>query len=87
MSVIQLQPGDTVYAAKDIYNDGSLPGYADDAPLAPKNTRGVIVNTGHLEESPETVLFLVRFEDADLSLGPAIGCWLQDLSVAPESDG
>jgi nitrogen fixation protein NifZ len=79
-----LQQGDVVYAAQSIYNDGSLPEHGEDAVLAPAGSRGVIVNIGHLEQQPEQILFLVRFEDQDEEalLGPPIGCWPDDLSAS-----
>jgi nitrogen fixation protein NifZ len=83
MRLEQLNPGDVVYAATEIRNDGGIPGLPDDAVLATSGTRGVIVNIGHLEENPDRELFLVRFEDADLDLGPPTGCWPEELSVEP----
>lgn len=85
MSLTELQPGDTIYAAKTLTNDGSLNGLADDAVLAHPGTRGVIINIGHLEEDPQAQLYLVRFEDAQANLGPAIGCWPEELSAAPQA--
>ncbi|MES9990914.1 MAG: nitrogen fixation protein NifZ [Candidatus Thiodiazotropha sp.] len=78
----QLNPGDMVYAASHIYNDGGIPEIADDALLAKPGTRGVIVETGHLEEAPQRSVFLVRFEDKDLNLGPPTGCWAEELSAS-----
>lgn len=83
MNLKQLQPGDVVYAACAIENDGSLPTVADTALIATPGTRGVIVNIGHLEEDPERELCLVRFEDAELNLGPPTGCWPEELSTEP----
>lgn len=84
MDIEQLQPGDTVYAASHIYNDGGIPEIADDALLAEPGCRGVIIETGHLEEMPERKVFLVRFEDKALNLGPATGCWPEELSAMPQ---
>ena len=81
MELNQLQPGDTVYAAAHIYNDGSIPQLGEDALLAAPGARGVIIETGHLEEAPQRTVFLVRFEDADLNLGPPTGCWPEELSA------
>jgi nitrogen fixation protein NifZ len=81
MTLDELTPGDRVYAAADIINDGSLPGLPADALVAATGTRGVIVNIGHLEEDPERALYLVRFEDLDLVLGPPTGCWPEELSA------
>ena len=81
MNLEQLNPGDIVYAATEIRNDGGIPELADDALIATPGTRGVVVNIGHLEENPERELFLVRFEDAGLNLGPPTGCWPEELSA------
>lgn len=88
MSLHELNPGDIVFAAKTIINDGSVPGLADKAILAEKGTRGVIINTGHLEEEPTRELMLVRFETENKNLGPAIGCWFEELSakIEPSQD-
>jgi nitrogen fixation protein NifZ len=77
----QLNPGDMVYAASHIYNDGGIPDIPDDTLLAKPGTRGVIVETGHLEEAPERAVFLVRFEDSEMNLGPPAGCWSEELSA------
>jgi nitrogen fixation protein NifZ len=81
MNLEQLSKGDMVYAASHIYNDGSIPNLGEDQLLAAPGTRGVIIETGHLEESPERKIFLVRFEDADMNLGPATGCWPEELTI------
>lgn len=83
MNLENLQPGDMVFAATDIYNDGSVPYLPDNMQLASTGTRGVLINTGHLEEQPSKVLFLVRFEDATAELGPPVGCWPDELSTDP----
>ncbi|MGB5733523.1 MAG: nitrogen fixation protein NifZ [Thiohalocapsa sp.] len=83
MYLEQLNPGDIVYAATEIRNDGGIPELANDALIATPGTRGVVVNIGHLEENPERELFLVRFEDAGLNLGPPTGCWPEELSAEP----
>jgi nitrogen fixation protein NifZ len=80
MALHELQPGDIVYAATDIFNDGSIPNMAEGTPIAPAGTRGVILNTGHIEEQPDLELYLVRFEDAEKELGPPVGCWPEELS-------
>lgn len=85
MSLKQLQPGDVVYAASHIINDGTIPAIDNSATIARPGTRGVIINVGHLEESPERELYLVRFEDAELNLGPPAGCWPEELSADPVS--
>jgi nitrogen fixation protein NifZ len=76
----QLGPGDLVYAASDIYNDGGIPDLAENALIAAAGTRGVILNIGHLEEDPERELYLVRFEGEGAELGPPAGCWPDELS-------
>lgn len=83
MTLKQLQPGDVVYAASHIVNDGSIPDLTVEEVIAVPGTRGVIVNIGHLEETPERELFLVRFEDKALNLGPPTGCWPEELSADP----
>jgi nitrogen fixation protein NifZ len=83
MSIEHLSSGDLVYAASHIYNDGGIPDIADDALLAKPGTKGVIIETGHLEEAPERTIYLVRFEDDDLNLGPPTGCWSEELSASP----
>jgi nitrogen fixation protein NifZ len=77
----QLGPGDLVYAASDIYNDGGIPDLAEDALIAAAGTRGVILNIGHLEEDPERELYLVRFEGKGAELGPPAGCWPEELNT------
>jgi nitrogen fixation protein NifZ len=39
----------------------------------------VIIETGHLQDEPRRKLYLVRFEDQDLNLGPPTGCWPEEL--------
>lgn len=75
----QLNPGDVVYAAVEIRNDGGIPDIAPDVLLAAPGTRGVVVNIGHLEQDPDRRLLLVRFENANLDLGPPTGCWEEEL--------
>jgi len=76
----ELQPGDIVYAAADIYNDGTMPELDEEMLLATSGCRGVLINSGHLEEQPEQALYLVRFE-IESGLGPAIACWPEELTV------
>lgn len=83
MTLENLQPGDMVFAATDIFNDGSVPELAEDTQIACKGARGVLINTGHLEEQPSQLLFLVRFEDDKNELGPPVGCWPDELSEKP----
>ncbi|EXJ16570.1 nitrogen fixation protein NifZ [Imhoffiella purpurea] len=84
MNMTQINPGDMVFAAADIFNDGGIPDVPEDALIAKAGTRGVVVNIGHLEESPDRELYLVRFEGEDLVLGPPTGCWLEELSPSSE---
>jgi nitrogen fixation protein NifZ len=84
MNLKELQPGDIVFAATNIYNDGSIPDLAEGASIAISGTRGVILNTGHLEEQPEKDLYLVRFEDESKELGPPVGCWPDELKIQPD---
>ena len=81
MNRVDLSPGDVVYAATEIRNDGGIPDIPADAKLAAAGARGVIVNIGHLEEDPQRNPFLVRFDDADRNLGPPTGCWEEEQSV------
>lgn len=83
MTLDDLNPGDLVYAATAIRNDGGIPDLAADALIAAPGTRGVIVKIGHLEEDPERTLYLARFEGPDLDLGPPTGCWAEELCVEP----
>ncbi len=83
MALNELQPGDIVYAATEIYNDGSVPHLEAGVSLAAPGTRGVILNTGHLEDQPELELYLIRFEDENKELGPPVGCWPDELSDKP----
>ncbi|MBW9267092.1 MAG: nitrogen fixation protein NifZ [Candidatus Thiodiazotropha sp. (ex. Lucinisca nassula)] len=82
MKLEDLQPGDVVFAASHIFNDGGIPNVPEDELLAEPGTRGVIVETGHLEEAPERLVYLVRFEDRELNLGPPTGCWPEELKTA-----
>ncbi|MCU7958657.1 MAG: nitrogen fixation protein NifZ [gamma proteobacterium symbiont of Bathyaustriella thionipta] len=82
MKLEQLEPGDTVYATAHIYNDGSIPALPEGVLLAEPGTRGLLVQIGHLEEAPQRSVFLVRFEDKDVNLGPPTGCWAEELSAA-----
>ena len=83
MSLENLKPGDMIYAATDVFNDGSLPGVEPTACIAVAGSRGVLVNTGRLEHDPETALFLVRFENKNNGLGPAVACWQDEISPEP----
>lgn len=79
MRIEDLDLGDVVYAAHNIINDGTMPGSEPGELLAEAGSRGVIVMKGHIEESQDRCVFLVRFEDNELNLGRPIGCWVEDL--------
>lgn len=79
MNLDLLQPGDTIFAREQIINDGTVPELEENAVIAEPGARGVIVNIGHFEDVPKLELLLVRFENEDKSLGPAIGCWPYEL--------
>ena len=81
MNVRALEPGDTIYAAHELRNDGSIPDLPENELIAEQGARGVLVNVGRLEQQPDLTLFLVRFENHDLSLGPAVGCWPDEISA------
>jgi nitrogen fixation protein NifZ len=72
--------GDMVWSSCALRNDGTVPGLAEDAELAPAGARGVIVKVGHLEQEPEVSIYIVRFEDAAGVLGPPVGCTGDDLT-------
>lgn len=82
MNLEKLQPGDIVYAAQDIFNDGSLPTIAENELVVAKGTRGVLINTGYLEENENQTVYLVRFENENNDLNDPIGCWPEDLSAS-----
>lgn len=81
MNVEDLELGDVVYAAHTILDDGSMPGCEEGDLLVKEGARGVIVMKGHVEEQASKTVFLVRFEDVDLNLGPPVGCWVEDLKM------
>lgn len=83
-----LSPGDVVFSRQRLSNDGSLPEVQDDATVVEANTRGVLINVGHLEEAPDTRVYLVRFENPSGSLGPPIGCWENEIvgGIAEENE-
>lgn len=83
MAIEDLQPGDMVFATTDIHNDGSVPELSENVQFATRGTRGVLINTGHIEDQPNKILFLVRFEDDYNELGPPVGCWPDELSEDP----
>lgn len=81
MRLEDLDIGDVVFAAHAITDDGSIPNGLEGEVLAEAGARGVITMIGHVEEQPERSVFLVRFEDKNMTLGSPIGCWAEDLTV------
>ena len=79
MSIEHLQQGDVIYAATTIVNDGSVPDAPADQVFATPGTRGMLINTGHLEEDPEQVLYLVAFENENGDLGQPVACLAEEL--------
>ncbi len=63
-----------IFAAIHVYNDGSVLGVDADARIAAAGTRGVLINTGHLEEESYKILMLVCFVDDNLELGLHVAC-------------
>ena len=73
-------PGDIVFAAGDLVNDGSHPEYEENATMVPRGTRGVVVQAGYTQLPPEREILLVRFEDEKGELGAPIGCWPEEVT-------
>ncbi|MDE2372305.1 MAG: nitrogen fixation protein NifZ [Burkholderiales bacterium] len=69
--------GQSVVAAIDLYNDGSLPETPEDALVVVAGGPGEIVNIGHHEESNRPV-YMVDFGVA------VLGCLEEELAVAEE---
>ena len=80
MAIEELQAGDMIYAANDIYNDGSIPDVAKGELIAASGCRGVLINVGHIEEDEEQSVYLVRFENKSGELMLPVGCWPQELT-------
>lgn len=82
METVQYEIGDMVFAAEDIFNDGGMPGVADeDGLLVPAGARGVVVHFGHTELNPEQEIYLVRFETGpDDLLGDPVGVLPEELT-------
>jgi len=85
MALENIQPGDMIFAATNILNDGSVPDFPVDTQFASAGSRGVLINTGHLEDQPNKILYLVRFEDETNELGPPVACWPDEISEQPVS--
>lgn len=73
-------PGDIVFAAEDLVNDGSHPAFEANATLVVRGTRGVVVQAGYTQLPPEREVLLVRFEDDSGDLGAPIGCWAEEVT-------
>ena len=86
MNAQKLEPGDTIYATQELRNDGSIPGLPENELIAKAGTRGVLVNIGHLEEQPDVKLYLVKFENENLDLGPEVGCWPEEIRGVEPND-
>ena len=76
----RFQSGDLVYAARDLASDGEVPGTAEGEVLVPAGTRGMVVRVGHLENQPETSIYLVQFEDNEKNLGSPLGCLTEEIT-------
>lgn len=80
--------GDMVFAAQDLYNEpleetgeSGIPGVEPGTLLAGAGVRGVVVNVGHAQSSPQEEIYLVRFESGpDGTLAEPIGCLVDELS-------
>lgn len=72
--------GDIVFSRELLVNDGGIPELAADAVLATPGRRGVVVNYGHVEASPEQEIYLVRFEGETGELGLPVGCLPEELT-------
>ena len=77
---IEYQSGDIIFATSEIRNDGSIPDLPEQALIAEKGARGVVINQGKLEEFPQRQLYLVRFEDQEKELGLPIGVWPEEIT-------
>lgn len=78
--------GEMVFAAQPISNDGGVPEVDEDALLADKGCRGVVVQHGHAEADTSLEIYLVRFETDSGTLGPPVGCLPDELCSAREGD-
>lgn len=76
----QYDIGEIVFSRELLVNDGGLPGVAEEAVLAVPGGRGVVVNFGHVQVDPDQEIYLVRFEDAEGTLGPPVGCLPEELT-------
>lgn len=76
----QYDIGDMVFPLEPIYNDGFIPELPEDALMAPPGTTGVVVMFGYAEADPQQEIYLVRFEGDDGTLGPPVGCLIDELT-------
>lgn len=72
--------GDLVYAARELCSDGHIPGTTEGEVLVPAGTRGMVMRVGHLENQPDSVIYLVCFEDEQKELGSPLGCLPHELT-------
>ena len=77
---VQYEIGDMVFSVEDLFNDGGLPGVAENGLIAAAGARGVVVQFGHVEADLDQEIYLVRFEGADGVLGPPVGCLPEELT-------
>jgi nitrogen fixation protein NifZ len=75
--------GDLVFSRTDIHNDGGVPDADDGALLARAGTRGIVVRVGPTRPRQDSRIYLVKFEGADNTLGPAVGCLEDELTEDP----
>lgn len=76
--------GEAVRTTHDLVNDGTYPGVAAQALLAPRGTPGEIVNVGLHEETNQPV-YLVEFASAQAGGSPlVIGCFEEELERAAQ---
>lgn len=85
MHLRNIQKGDAVFATVKIINDGSVPGSDLEEIFAIPGTMGMLLNTGYVEEDPNTELFLVSFRNENGEPGPPVTCLADELSMAPLS--
>jgi nitrogen fixation protein NifZ len=74
----KFQWGQPVWAATDLYNDGSLPGAPDDVLLVAAGGPGEVVQVG-LQEESRAAVYMVDFGVA------VLGCLEEELSATAEA--
>lgn len=77
----RIEKGDAVYALVTIGNDGSVPNTEADEVFARPGDMGMLINTGHLEEDPSQLLYLVSFALPSGEMGPPVTCLPEELSA------